>query len=242
MDLEDIPTIMRAKTWVKGAKLMERWFKGAAFKKPDNSIHNYAAAETSLIDWGWLFRFQRVAKVFGEMVDQKVWDSDAAKPVMKDALRKVAGGATASMSVDLSARSAIELHGLQVNFRYVESGMSDPLDELFAALGSFSLYVFPLSFVVDAPNVIILQQVGFHAYDSYDFNDSSIAERFHHGQSLGYWRLSDNEVSKFPIPGSDPVTNDDFREWRSARGRGGDFPIYSELLPFQLPNPLTIRL
>ncbi len=182
----------------------------------------------------WLLQFSRVSTLFSEMVDNEIWNSDKAKPVMKQSLNKVIGGFTPSQSVDLSTKTAIELHDLHVNFRLCKMEIFGSLDGLDAALGSFSLYVFPLAFTITAPRVVTLEQVGFHAYDSFDFNGD---------QSLGYWNASTNAVAKvFAPPGSDAVSNGDFRIWRTANGHGGDFPIYSDTLPFRLPKPVTINL
>jgi len=54
---------------------------------------------------------------------------------------------------------------------------------------------------------------------------------------LGYWDRTDNSVSsKNPFNGV-KVTNDDFREWRNANGKGGDFLVFSDVTIIALSNP-----
>lgn len=70
----------------------------------------------------------------------------------------------------------------------------------------------------DPPNVIYyeltIEQVGIYIRDSYDFNGFQI---------LGPWEIRDH------APRTCVVTNGDFRDWRQANGRGGDFLLFSDI-------------
>lgn len=140
--------------------------------------------------------------------------------------------------IDLANRSPIDLHDMHVNSRDVGMNPLAPLDDLEAALGHFSLYVSPLKLTVDmAKRSAVVLQVGFHVYDSFDFNGDQFF-------GLGYWREDGNAISRgiAPPPGSDRVANEDFRIWRRDNAHGGDFAIYSDILPFELTSPITIDL
>ena len=234
MDVTKIPKIMRANGLFKGAALLEKWFAAPPFEKKTGGPNNFGVPELSVITMPFALGFQRTQAIFEVMVSEQVWFNQNAQPIMKAKVRQIVAASSGAMQIDLANRPATELHELHVNFSRVNMNATDPLDDLSAALGNFALYVFPLKISVDTPTrTATLQQVGFHVYDSFDFNGN---------QALGYWRDSDNSISRLPPPGTDPVSNEDFRIWRRDNGRGGDFAIYSDILAFELPSPLKIAL
>ena len=122
---------------------------------------------------------------------------------------------------DLSSKSVVDQHPLHVNLGTV--GDVKTFDDMEAALANFSIYVVPLSFDVAPENGkfrINLTSVGFHVMDSYDFNGH---------QYLGFWDETSNTASAYPMASGTEVDNGDFRDWRSANGKGGDFLVYSDV-------------
>jgi Family of unknown function (DUF6402) len=76
---------------------------------------------------------------------------------------------------------------------------------------------------------VTITQVGVYVSDSYDFADH---------QALGCWNVCTNVVEKgFICPGSASVNNGDFRDWRAANGKGGDFTILSDVVSTPLSTP-----
>jgi hypothetical protein len=68
--------------------------------------------------------------------------------------------------------------------------------------------------------IFTIDTVGIYLRDQYDFIGD---------QSLGYWRVSDNNVTKTWRPDSTEMTNESFRNWRSTSGKGGDFEVFSDV-------------
>jgi hypothetical protein len=233
-----IPGIMRANSWTRGAWLMDRWFAGAPFSKPF-----YTSADLTDITMDWVLGFRRAEKVFDAMADDQVWSNDKARPVMAANLRKL--GLLKPMIIqpqpapfDFSSKSVQDQHDLHVNFREVEYSLPLRLDDLTAALGNFSIYVVPLVGDVTPVGIgymVKLYKIGFHVMDSYDF------EGF---QFLGFWDEDNNSVVLHGecrygacAEPSGGVTNDSFREWRSANRKGGDFQVYSDVKEVPLNPP-----
>lgn len=220
---------MRAKGWVDGAQLMEKWFTGPPTAKPAYTSPDLA---TIKID-GWALTFPRAKSVFDAMVRDKVWSNEKAKPLLATRLRSLGMLGTLGKCFDFSRKSVPDQHALHINFRTVEFGLLDSLDDMEAALANFSFYVVPLSGDVGPEGGrfrVKLSQVGIHIMDSYDFEGD---------QDLGYWDEGTNNVSSTWIGSGDgvKVTNETFRNWRTANSKGGDFLVYSDVKTLTLNPP-----
>ena len=223
--ITNIPGIMRANKWFNGAKLMGEWFAG-----PSATMPAYTTPDTTTIKMdSWVLTFPRAKTVFDSMVRDKVWMSAAAKPVFASRLRALGMGPNANKCLDISGKSAVDQHPLHVNLKAVP-GVTD-FDDMEAALGNFSIYVVPLVFDV-APEVgklrVTLYTVGFHVWDSYDFEGHQI---------LGWWDESSNTASAGPMMSGNEVDNGDFRNWRTANSKGGDFLVYSDVKQLNISPP-----
>lgn len=233
--LTKIPGFMRAKGWNNGAALMDEWFAGAPNDKPDQG-----SPDTTTIKMDqWVLTFARAKEVFDAMVREKVWMNDAAKQALKLVLRrKGLLGPVISRFGNLSAPAAM-VHPDQINFRVVGAGMAvylAPLDDMYAALGRFAIYcaaqgqVSPLG---PKQHQISIDGVGFYVRDSYDFNGD---------QDLGHWNFSTGDVGKLPSFGSDNVTNQNFRDWRTRNKKGGDFFVFSDIKILRMTPPQTFTV
>ena len=132
---------------------------------------------------------------------------------------------------DLSQAAQVDIHGVHVNFRPIESGYGAVLDSMVAALGNFSIYVSPIAgeaSLEQGRTKIRLDKVGFHVMDSFDFEGS---------QSLGYWDEDANRVETGFFFGGTSVSNESFREWRARDKKGGDFLVYSDVKIVTLNPP-----
>ncbi len=123
-----------------------------------------------------------------------------------------------------------------VNYRVVSFGSSD-LDDMAAALGNFTFRVVVAGGVAPIPKSprfnVTVAEVGVYIRDSYDFNGT---------QFLGFWDDKKRTVSMVnPLAGTS-VSNDDFRAWRTANGKGSDLLVYSDVLRTRLSTPDTFEV
>jgi len=202
--VSDIPRIMRVNGWNKGATLMDHWFAGSG--TPDKTT----------ITMSWALGYSRAKTVYDKMLSEKVYINDAArKEIVKLAKRQGAyhtPGPFGSVSGDVET-----LDPDSIQYRAVGS-LSDPLDDMYAALGKFTFKVLVKGRTESAgtnKRCFIIEQIAIYVKDSYDFVGD---------QSLGYWKSSTNYGGKNPFKG-DKVTNADFRK----HGGGADFKVYSDL-------------
>ena len=114
---------------------------------------------------------------------------------------------------------------------------SDVMDDLTAALGRFVFHTVVAGDVTaTAPSrgapthQVTICAVGIYARDTYDFNGS---------QPLGFWDDSDNSVSMLNFLSGTHVSNESFRDWRTANHKGGDFEIFTDLRRIVLPKPAS---
>jgi len=231
MDIRLIPGIMRRHSWLNGARLMDIWFS-----RSPNAVPQAGIPETSTIRMdSWALTFARCAQVYRRLVSEQVWCTAEAQRRIGRRLREqgLVGSQHASFGnlnrpVPQLERDAIWQESV--------GGLLDPLDDMYAALGRFTLRVVVAGSVlrgqVPVPTMtrstrpattvpqytVQIEQVGFYLFDSYDFNGD---------QPLGFW--STTGVSRLPAIGYDYVSNESFRNWRAQHGRGGDFLVYSDL-------------
>ena len=236
VDITKIPGFMRAKGWFNGARLMERWFSSVANDRPAGG-----SPDTTTISMAkWVLTFQRAQLVYNEIVGQRIWSNDKARlQIAKELKRQGLFGAKKVRFGNLGRRVP-EIDREYVNYRVVGS-IWDSLDDMFAALGRFTMRVAVEGHVEPvippqsgrdggaAPDAgtppppkewtVTVEQAGIYCTDSYDFNGE---------QSLGYWDFKSGEVGKTRLSGEE-VTNKHFRDWRQQNHRGGDFLVFSDL-------------
>lgn len=253
LNLVDIPQVMREKKLVKGAALMERWFVGKSFAMPQS----WKAAPPNAIDprtippenvnetivtMQWALGFARALSVYREL---------------KSAVSGTLGSASleaskvelfASLASDRKFTNKVERFGLgtakalhktaHINTRLVGSNMSDklsdPLDDLYCALGVFGIHaaasgtVTPLDSKMGVgSHQVKIEKIGFYIKDNYDFNDD---------QPLGLW--DHNGIYKVPLSGRLLVENRSFRQWRARFNHGGDFMLFSDVRWEGMSTPL----
>ena len=224
--LTAIPGEMRWNGWNEGAELLETWFERSPAIAP-----KYSAPVTNVIKMDWVLKFPRAKDVFDQILKDKIWTNDASKKRLREFLLKLPWNALTYG--DLS-RPVTVIDEQWVNSRPVTSSIASALlfglDGLFAALGNFQLQVAVSGKVIGGPAsqlpggsvTLIIEEVGIYAKDSVDFNGD---------QSLGPWGYRD-----------DPVTNSDFRQWRSAHNMGGDFQVFSDVIRVPINPPDTVMV
>jgi hypothetical protein len=224
MDITKIPGIMRHHNWTNGARLMEAWFARPVTVKPA-----YGQPPV-FVTMDWALGFSPVKSKYDEIVREKIWANPAARRELRRQLQRkglLRQGACTQFG-DLS-KTAPNLEDDYINFRavggYVYQYYSyHGLNDLTAALGRFVMNVAISGVVESIPNLtefkISVSEVGIYIKDSYDFEGD---------QFLGYWDENDNSVSTINRFSGDGVSNEDFRNWRTANGKGGDFRVYSDV-------------
>jgi len=122
------------------------------------------------------------------------------------------------------------------------------MDDLRAALANF---VFKVIIIGTAEPIIeekekqkkltgrykvTINEVDIYVRDTYDFNDPPGED-----QELGNWDFDDDSVGRTLFNGGTTVNNSDFRKWRDANGKGGDFLVYSDIKYVKLTSADTFE-
>ena len=235
MDVTLIPGIMRHHNWTVGARLMESWFSRTVAVKPAYNT------PPELVSIEWALLYAPVKRLYNEIIGNKIWSNEAGRKEVRKMLEKkgaLMSGSFFNNFGDLS-KSAADLDAEAVNFRatggyyyYEYYSIYNDLDDLTAALGRFVLKVAIAGSVENSPIPgqfkVSVDEVGVFIKDSYDFEGD---------QRLGYWDADDNSVSAINFLSGDRVDNEDFRDWRAANGRGGDFQVFSDVKRVKLSSP-----
>jgi hypothetical protein len=246
MDITKIPAIMRAQSpaWGNAAALMDRWFAGAPAVKPA-----YGPPDTTTIRLDpWLLTFKRAKDVFDtKIIAEEYWRTPKAEAKLgailaREGLLKGAG----SFSFLGGALPTLDPQHYQ-DLPVGGDLLRDPLDDLFGALARYNLRILAAGRITPAEGseyLVSVLQIGVYLRDTYDFNDP--AKKLDEpktwiSQPLGYWNETTKQVSKWPGSGFDLVSNSDFRAWRKAHGKGGDFEIFSDLKTIPIPGGWSFR-
>lgn len=231
-DITKIPGIMRSHKWNSGAQLMDNWFSRSANDDPFKGVPDTTTIKMD----SWVLTFDRARKVYDQMISDKIYANPAAqKEITKMLKGKKLLGSAKSPFGDFS-RPVPEIDVNYINERTVGS-ITDDLDDMFAALGRFNLrmavkgFVLTTSVAGKSTYTVTIDAVGVYVRDSYDFNDDSWFS-----QPLGFWNEKTNYAGRNPFLGTE-VTNKDFRDWRTAHNKGGDFLVYSDLKVIKLSPP-----
>jgi hypothetical protein len=223
VDVAKIPGLMRAQTpsWGNAARLQDIWFGNAAAIAPA-----YASPDTTTIKIdSWLLTFPRAKHIYDfDIVATDYWKTPAAEASLRrkiEASGILSGGPQrfGGLGRPVEIQDPEHYQGRPVS----SSMVSDPLDDLFGALGDYNL-----RFVAEGraePQggknwLVTVEHVGIYVQDSFDFNGH---------QPLGFWNETTKQVSKAPGLGYDLVDNGDYRDWRTAHRAGGDFIVFSDV-------------
>ncbi len=239
MDITKIPGIMRKKNWTEGARIMETWFSRPPFIKPAYSTPPH------LVDIDWALGFGATKDTYNKMINERVWANEPAKKEIKRWLTKQNLLNQSKNSFGDLTKTGEQLEEDYVNYRavgsylyyyydyYYYSGMND----LTATLGRFVLRV-AIAGTVEPTSImnqhkVTVNEIGIYIRDTYDFEGD---------QSLGYWSESNNSVSYLNPLAGDHVSNESFRDWRSANGHGGDFLVFSNVKRLTVLNPTVFNI
>lgn len=264
LTLTNIPTIMRAQGWTRGATLMSKWLAG-----PPAIVPHYASTDTSTIRMRWVLGYRRPRELYDSIFDDQIWANEAARGLLRKRLVRWGKLGSSRQTFDQTMRPPSILESEYINYRsygggysgysgyygssgYSSSGYSGSVDrvqaannasgqatglsDLVAALGAFNFRVVLAGSVT--PTSSGQYQVEVTKVGVY-LRDSFDFEGF---QFLGFWDDSDNSVSAFnPFSGT-AVYNSTFRDYRSQNNNGGDMLVFSDVLVTTLHQPHTFTL
>lgn len=215
--LEDIPEIMRARKMFVAANLLDHWFKSKANFDPKNPNVRIVP-----IIMEWVLTFQRAKIAYDNANLTAVWKNSAAEKVFRRRFSKLGlvkdkPARINYIDVDLRKREDAAINSVSVGDPY-----TDPMDDLFAALGRFNFYYLIEADVTKLDLVYLIKfiRIGVCVCDSFDFNGS---------QFLGCWNPKTNYIGASNKLGT-PVHNSDFCDWRLHNKMGGDFLIHSDIV------------
>jgi hypothetical protein len=255
LTLTNIPKIMRANSWPTGARLLDTWFSRGSAVAPA-----YSSAVSNVIRMSWVLRFGDARDVYDKLIRDQIWANAAGQKEITSMLkRKSLLSSSTKVSFGDLSKSAEIIDADYINYRSVSTSL--PLDDLDAALGSFTFHVAVAGAVEPIwsppPNAkgapaarlgqktgteperkltgrsVTVTEVGVYVRDSFDFNGD---------QDLGYWDDEDDSVSSWIMFSGDHVTNADFRKWRVSNKKGGDFLVYSDVMRTVLKSPSSFTI
>lgn len=228
LTLTNIPRIMRHNGWANGARLMDIWFSRSPAIMP-----SYGPPDTSTIRMdSWALTFDRARSVYDAIHSGRIWANPAAQGRIATVLRSRTLLGAAATRFDDTAGPPDHVHDWHANFRVVSNSGMTSIDDMDAALANFAFYVVIGGSAAPSSgrHRVTIETVGVYIMDSYDFNGS---------QDLGYWNETTNSASTWNALSGDHVTNETFRDWRTAHGRGGDYRVFSDIKVTRLVTPDT---
>jgi hypothetical protein len=142
VDVTKIPSLMRAQSpsWGNAARLQDIWFGNSAATAPA-----FASPDTTTIKMdSWYLTFPRAQKIYGlEIVDKEHWKTPKAEARLRDLIEKsgiLTGGGPIRFG---NLGRPVDKQDLEFyQFFNVRSSIaSDPLDDLYGALGNYNLHL-----------------------------------------------------------------------------------------------------
>lgn len=239
--IPQLPRIMRGKGWLRAAALMERWLNN-----PANSNAELGTPDIHTVSMSWVVSFERAARVFDQMVIDRIWMNEAGRAELIDRLIKnnnlppstqgtsrTFGELPVNICPPTQCRAALH-DKFHIQTRQVQqSALTAPMDELTAALANFAFHIVAVGDVrflgaekAGSRYRVSIRRIGIYVRDTYDFDDRG--HRF--SQPLGVWDCNPEYVGKNTLRGR-YLDNESFRTWRNkhGRGRGGDYLVFSDI-------------
>ncbi|MEG3088590.1 DUF6402 family protein [Sphingomonas sp. PB4P5] len=258
--LIDIPRAMRREGWQIGARVMERWFAGAARIMSDDEKTGLTLPrdiESRIVTTAWCRKFARFVDAENQLI--ATWALPArmgrARRNLTDkvrAWRRRANAGTAPFRFgDLSVAAATIDQTCQLNLQVIESSLLGDADDFYAAVGRGTVKIAVAGNAVPISRGrvrLTIDEIGTYLRDTYEFNGD---------QMLGSWgpdglrraailALSIQWVRESAKEDQAQaywsVSNGSFQGWRRHYGRGGDYVIFSDVRRRRLLRPFAVEL
>ncbi len=230
--IEWIPTIMRQRGWVVGARLMDRWFAGKA--NTDKSFN----PDFDSVTMKWLLGFSPPKEAYDAAIRDDVWISANARKEIVKFLKKHDKFKSHRTYFDEFGEPPEHRHEGHIQRHPFSMPKLDQLDadnwdDYVAYIARSNLYFIIGGFVEPSAKVngnynVTINKIGIYIRDNYDFNDDPDPLFYEPDtQPLGYWKYP-GYAGRNEKKGCED-NNKIFRAWREKHGKGGDFYVYSDL-------------
>ncbi len=247
--VEDIRHILRNKGWNVSASIQDIWFNGreriADLSQPRGIDLRGGPAyiRTDLVTIDWLFENAPIGsgirKYVRKLTDPANYLQPEQKAFIKNNIRGLKSryrGQPVVPIADINGSSQALLD--QIVLSYGTNYLSNPYNDLYAAVGRIGLRGIPLGTAErlgDGRFRVSINGIAVFVFDSFDFGGD---------QPLGCWARWN--IGPEPVPYvTECVGNRDFRRYRRIKKRGGDFIIqtpvkrYVTIFP---PQPFIVNL
>ena len=258
LSLTDLPGAMDKMGWKVAPKLMRRWLNAPAWEMPgivktdDIDARRLAPSQVDIgtVTMDWALGYPQVKKAYDGLL--ATWNTPNALKLLRIRLKTAGWQGDPFHFGDLSQSTQVVDATCQINFMPFGS-MLDTIDDAKGALANAQLKLAVSGKVARnwlEQDCFLVEELGVYVHDTYEFIDGTFP------QPLGIWSegrcLSKAEMAKWLAmgwptnvilyPGFVPVFNHDFNRYRTKRGLGGDFVVYSDIKRIKLSKPVKIKL
>ena len=258
LSLTDLPGAMDKMGWQVAPKLMRRWLNAPAWEMPgivktdDIDARRLAPSQVDVgtVTMDWAVGYPQVKEAYDLLL--ATWNTPEALKLLRRRL-DAAGWQSGLLRLgDLSQATPVVDATSQINFMPFGSKL-DTIDDMKGTLANAQLKLAVSGRVARnwlEQDCFLVEELGVYVHDTYEFIDGMLP------QPLGIWSedrcLSKVEMAKWIAmgwptnvilyPGFVPVFNNDFKRYRTKRGLGGDFVVYSDIKRIKLSKPVKIKL
>ncbi|KAF0113227.1 MAG: PAAR repeat-containing protein [Rhodospirillaceae bacterium] len=239
--IEIVEKIMAHKGWNVSAHFQRYW------KEAPSAVRPEASAPPRYVRMDWVLTNPTAREAFEDWVQDPLDSGHILSPEAREIMAKMMAKRIAeklrgndfstdqTWYFDKTSLPPEERHAWHINFKAVEAaGYIGANDDVSGALGNFAFYAHPRATVIPIGGnrwEVIVLDVGIDIFDVFEFNGE---------QKLGWWNP---ETNKGPREvGGCEMTNDKHNIWRSQHGRGGDFPVYSDIKIYELSSPVRFKV
>ena len=238
--------------WEKAAKLQDLWLSfpkhvasPVAPEKFDFSVVVWPAQTGITMDWILNKEVDsngRAKAVYEDLLAAITNDPDnKMKTVIQDQVNRMFAS-TAANTVELGSLKwapgvdVRAFHSQHAQYRTVKESLTDPIDPLIGALGTFSFHAIPLGRaqkLTDGSCRVDISDFVIYVIDKFDFQGDD--------QYLGYWKPPDS-ISRTILGGGTEMRNGSYNKYRDsveAQGKGGDFILVTDTRTVHLPKTFS---
>ncbi|MEM9400386.1 MAG: DUF6402 family protein [Verrucomicrobiota bacterium] len=251
--VEQMPTILTNKGWLHAASVQRVWqsrrehiinpegttpfhFEGLDFTGGNANI------VTGIFTIDWLIANApagtRIRRRIKELQSRKNYRSREARIRIRDNLQRIKDSSRRKDLLPISHIYTLGQELVRQRVLGVSSGHGNFINDLYATVGVFPIYGIPVGYaerVSKGIYKVTITEIAIVAFDSFDFFGTQLG-----GLGLGCWGLPD----RGPLPGlsRECVFNEDYRNYRTLKGVGGDFINQSDSRRFPLEKNITFKV
>lgn len=237
-----VPEVMTALGWDTGAALQDEWFGRESNDDPDSTDPNL-----SIVTMDWALGFSPAKDVYDDMFSDKVWITTNGKKALIKEIKRMATDRRLTIPTEEGRSAAFGVFDSNIishdggriptfdKYHYQESAyvrgffsnVFTSNTDLTAALANFVFRMSAGGTITKTATgyTVHITKVAVYIRDSFDFIDEDPSDP----QTLGYWKIEENKVSKTSGFGYRHIQNPSYRNYRDEFGVGGDFRLFSDV-------------